>query len=55
MEGCLQAIGLLVLFTLLLWDWLMPTIFGLPTITFWQSCGLNLLCSLLFKTKNYVK
>lgn len=61
MEGCLKAIGLLVILTLLLglpvmllWDWLMPTIFGLPTITFWQACGLNLLCSLLFKTKNYV-
>lgn len=33
-----------------LWDWLMPTLFGLPTITFWQACGLNFLCSILFKS-----
>ena len=24
----------------LLWNWLMPTIFGLPTITFWQAYGI---------------
>ena len=33
----------------LLWNWLMPTIFGLPTITFWQAMGLNILASILFK------
>lgn len=33
----------------LLWNWLMPTIFGLPHITFWQAVGLNLLSSILFK------
>lgn len=25
---------------MLLWNWLMPVIFGLPTITFWQAYGL---------------
>jgi len=34
---------------MLLWNWLMPEIFGLGTITFMQSLGLFLLCSLLFK------
>jgi len=34
---------------MLLWDWLMPTLFGLPEITFWQACGLQLLATLLFK------
>lgn len=33
----------------LLWNWLMPTIFNLPTITFWQALGLNILASILFK------
>ena len=31
-----------------LWNWLMPKIFGLTTLTFWQSWGLSLLASLLF-------
>jgi hypothetical protein len=35
---------------MVLWDWLMPTIFGLPEITFWQACGLQLLATLLFKS-----
>ena len=25
---------------MLLWNWLMPIVFGLPTITFWQAYGL---------------
>lgn len=32
-----------------LWNALMPDIFGLPEITFWQALGLSVLCSLLFK------
>lgn len=35
---------------MLLWDWLMPTIFGLPTITFWQAVGINLLSGFLFRS-----
>lgn len=34
---------------MLLWNWLMPMIFGLTTLTFWQSFGLMLLASFLFK------
>lgn len=30
-----------------LWNWLMPSIFGLPILTFWQSVGLLVLCRLL--------
>lgn len=30
-----------------LWNWLMPVIFGLPTLTFWQAVGLVVLCRLL--------
>lgn len=31
-----------------LWNWLMPAVFGLRTITFWQALGLLLLGKLLF-------
>lgn len=31
-----------------LWNWLMPTIFGLPTISFWQAVGLLGLSWILF-------
>ena len=39
----------------LLWNWLMPVIFGLPTISFWQSAGLMLLVSILFRWNVSVK
>jgi len=32
-----------------LWNWLMPNIFGLPFITFWQALGLNALSAILIK------
>jgi hypothetical protein len=47
-----MAVGLALLIggpLWLLWNWLMPVIFGLPYITFWQAVGINLLCSILFK------
>lgn len=37
---------------MLLWNWLVPTIFGLTQITFWQAFGLIFLCSILFKSGN---
>jgi hypothetical protein len=30
-----------------LWNWLMPGIFGLPTITYWQAVGLFVLSKIL--------
>jgi hypothetical protein len=36
--------------TMLLWDWLMPTIFNLNEITLLQAWGLNLLSAILFNT-----
>jgi len=35
---------------MLLWNWLMPLLFGLSKLTFWQAFGLTWLCSLLFKS-----
>ena len=32
-----------------LWNWLMPTIFGLTTITFSESIGIYLLSECIFK------
>lgn len=40
---------------MLLWNWLMPTIFGLTTVTFWQSFGLLFLSSILFKNVSHSK
>ncbi|MBN2050382.1 MAG: hypothetical protein JW760_08075 [Spirochaetales bacterium] len=43
--------GLLFLFGFIvraLWNWLMPDIFGLKTITYWQAWGLLVLSCILF-------
>ncbi len=32
----------------LLWNWLLPPLFGWRQITFWQALGLLLLCRILF-------
>jgi hypothetical protein len=31
-----------------LWNWLMPGVFGLHLITFWQAAGILFLCKILF-------
>ena len=33
----------------LLWNWLMPTLFGLPPITFLQSLGLLIMSRIIIK------
>ena len=38
--------------TMWLWNWLMPVLFGLGKITFWQALGINMLCSILFKSSS---
>ncbi|MGB8958286.1 MAG: hypothetical protein WCC00_04655 [Candidatus Aminicenantales bacterium] len=35
--------------TMWLWNWLMPAIFKLPEIGFWQAVGLLLLAQIFFK------
>lgn len=53
--GIIIALGIfsLVMFALmLLWNWLIPTIFGLPTITFWQTVGMWLLITFFFTLFN---
>jgi hypothetical protein len=44
-------VGLLFLFgwvVMLLWNWLMPEIFGLKTLTYWQAWGVLALSCILF-------
>lgn len=31
-----------------LWNWLMPHVFGLPVLTYWQSVGIIVLAKLIF-------
>jgi hypothetical protein len=52
----LGGIALAVLFAflfgwvvMLLWNWLMPEIFGLKTISYWQAWGLVVLSHILIK------
>jgi len=52
----LAAILMIILVALILgfplmwlWNWLMPSIFNLPEITFWQALGLNALSAILIK------
>ena len=54
--SAVTVVGLIILISLVcalpvmwLWDWLMPTIFGLKEITLFQAWGLMALCGLLFK------
>jgi len=35
--------------TMWLWNWLMPAIFRLPAIGFWQAAGILILSHILFK------
>ena len=47
----LVVIGLLVGFPIMwLWNWLMPILFHLPTIDFWQAIGLFALVRCLVPT-----
>jgi hypothetical protein len=46
------GIGLLALcgwVVMLLWNWLMPELFGLKRLGYWQAWGLLALCTILFK------
>jgi hypothetical protein len=61
-EGILLVIGLLFLSalilafpTMVLWNWLMPRIFGLVQIDIFQAMGLNFLSGILLKSNVNVK
>lgn len=49
--GLTMAVLFAVVFALvvqLLWNWIMPAVFGLPLIDFWKAFGVLLLAKLLF-------
>lgn len=33
---------------MVLWNWLLPSLFGWPALTFWKALGLLALCRILF-------
>lgn len=50
--GLIALVGLVIcllpLLTMLLWNWLMPDIFGFKQIDWWQALGLIVLGNLIF-------
>lgn len=48
--GLFVAIAIIVFpaVTMFLWNWLIPTLFSGPVITYWQALGLILLSKILF-------
>ncbi len=47
----IAAIAFLLLFGygfMLLWNWLMPDVFGLPILTYWKAVGILVMAKLLF-------
>jgi hypothetical protein len=61
-EAILLVVGLLFLYalilafpTMVLWNWLMPRIFGLTQIDIFQAMGLNFLSGILLKANVNVK
>ena len=61
-EAILVVIGLIMLVAMLfglplqiLWNLLMPELFNLPYISFWQACGLNLIAGILFRSNVTIK
>ena len=60
-EAILLVVELLLLYalilafpTMILWNWLMPVIFGLPTISFYQTIGLMMLSYVFIKSSTTV-
>ena len=48
--GIILFVGIITAWPIqLLWNWLMPKIFGLPLISFWEAFGLMVLSGLLLK------
>ena len=39
----------------LLWNWLMPAIFCLPAISFWQAAGMMLFVNIIFRWEVSIK
>lgn len=45
----ITALAILFGFVIMwLWNWLMPELFGLPALTYWQAVGIFILAKILF-------
>ncbi|MBN2085131.1 MAG: hypothetical protein JW748_07875 [Anaerolineales bacterium] len=51
--GGIALLALFGLFVMLLWNWLLPEIFGLPRLDYWKAWGLLVLSWILFKGVNF--
>ena len=49
----LFGLSAIIYIVMLLWNWLMPVIFQLPTISFLQAAGLFALSKILFSSFNF--
>ncbi len=47
-------VALFGLLVMLLWNWLMPALFGLKAIGYWQAIGLVVLCRILFGGRGWI-
>jgi hypothetical protein len=61
-EAILLVIGLLILSalllaipTMLLWNTLLPNLFGTPQISLYEAVGINILSGILFKSNVNIK
>ena len=48
------TLGLSLLFSIpfmILWNWLMPSIFGLPSVGFFEAWGLLVISNMIFKSR----
>lgn len=46
--ACVVGVFLLGYVVMSLWNWLMPELFGLATITYWKAFGILVLAKILF-------
>ena len=53
--GIIGIVGLIAFFGFVfmwLWNWIMPNIFGLPAVSYWEGWGILLLAFILFHSKH---
>ena len=62
LEALFIVVGLLILSaillaipTMVLWNYVIPNVFGLTEISLYQAMALNILCGILFKSNVNVK
>lgn len=49
------VVSLPILLIMHLWNSIIVNLFNVPTLNFWTTLGLYMLCSLLFKSKDKIK